>query len=45
VIDDDTPIPVHARFSWVRVALYTTVGLGLWMLAIGTSQSTVFLNV
>jgi chromate transporter len=36
VIDDDTPIPLHARFSWAGVALYSAVGLGLWMLAIGT---------
>jgi chromate transporter len=30
VIDDDTPAPVHARFSWPRLALIVAVFLALW---------------
>jgi chromate transporter len=30
LIDDDTPSPEHARFSWVRLALLLTVGAVLW---------------
>jgi len=40
LIDDDTPVPDHARFNWARVATFLAVGviLGLsvfaWMLAL-----------
>jgi chromate transporter len=34
VIDDDTPTPSHARFSWPRLAIYSIAGLGLWLIAI-----------
>ena len=30
VIDDDTPTPAHARFSWSKLATVFAVGLGLW---------------
>ena len=30
IIDDDTPTPEHARFSWPRFANYSVVGLLLW---------------
>jgi chromate transporter len=30
LIDDDTPIPRHALFSWPRLALYAGVGIALW---------------
>ncbi len=30
LIDDDTPTPPHARFSWVKLAGYLGVGLALW---------------
>jgi len=30
IIDDDTPTPQHARFSWPRFAYYSLVGLLLW---------------
>jgi len=36
VIDDDTPPPPHARFTWARVARVLVVCLGLWGTAIGT---------
>ena len=35
VIDDDSPIPPHALFSWPRLALYVGVGLTMWGLALG----------
>lgn len=30
LIDDDTPVPSHARFNWVRLVVYALVGLVLW---------------
>ena len=33
LIDDDTPTPVHARFSRCRLVTMLTAGLGLWALA------------
>ncbi len=35
LIDDDTPTPDHARFSYRRLARVLAVGLGLWLLAMG----------
>ena len=35
VIDDDTPTPAHARFSWARLALVVGTSLALWVAAIG----------
>ncbi len=35
LIDDDTPVPAHARFSWRRAGRVLLVGAGLWLLAIG----------
>jgi chromate transporter len=34
VIDDDTPTPHHARFSWARFTRVLVVGLGLWLVVI-----------
>ncbi len=34
-IDDDTPVPAHARFSWARFRRLLLLCLGLWALAIG----------
>ena len=31
LIDDDTPLPDHARFSWGRAVRFSLVGLGLWV--------------
>ena len=30
IIDDDTPTPAHARFSWRRFIGFTVAGLALW---------------
>ncbi len=35
LIDDHTPTPKHANFSWSQALLYTLVGLGIWGLAEG----------
>ncbi|CAM3966037.1 chromate efflux transporter [Paracidovorax anthurii] len=35
LIDDDTPVPGHARFSWRRLRNVFLAGAGLWLLAIG----------
>jgi len=36
VIDDDTPTPSHARFSWARLRTVSAVFLGLWGAALVT---------
>ena len=33
VIDDDTPTPAHARFTWARFARVLALGLALWLVA------------
>jgi chromate transporter len=35
LINDDTPTPAHARFSWVRFWTIIGCGLALWVLALG----------
>ncbi|MGQ0523033.1 MAG: chromate efflux transporter [Betaproteobacteria bacterium] len=35
LIDDDTPTPPHARFTWTRLALVCAVSFGLWLGVIG----------
>ncbi|MEN8131369.1 MAG: chromate efflux transporter [Pseudomonadota bacterium] len=30
LIDDDTPIPAHARFKWRRLIVFTLLGLFIW---------------
>ena len=30
MIDDHTPTPAHARFSWARVVRLTVIGLAIW---------------
>jgi chromate transporter len=35
VMDDDTPLPAHARFSRRRLLRVLAVGLGLWVVAMG----------
>lgn len=35
LIDDDTPTPQHARFSWKRMLCVIIVGVGLWLLSMG----------
>ena len=34
LIDDDTPTPAHARFSWARAARICIIFIGLWAVAI-----------
>ena len=36
IIDDDTPTPDHARFSWRGVIHVLAVGIGIWALAIAS---------
>jgi len=35
LIDDHTPTPEHAGFSWPRTLVYSAVGLAVWALALG----------
>jgi chromate transporter len=35
VIDDDTPTPAHASFTWLRFSRYLAAGLALWAVALG----------
>ncbi|RYU61328.1 chromate efflux transporter [Methylolobus aquaticus] len=35
LIDDNTPTPAHARFTWWRLTRVVTIGLALWGGAIG----------
>jgi chromate transporter len=35
LIDDETPTPAHARFSWGKLGAYAAAGLALWALAMG----------
>jgi len=30
LIDDDTPVPEHARFRWGRVAMFAVSGMAVW---------------
>ena len=36
VIDDDTPTPGHARFSWSKIAKVLIVGFALWAVVIAS---------
>lgn len=46
LIDDHTPVPDHARFSWVRVATFLAIGIALglavfgWLFAVYGWQGT-----
>jgi chromate transporter len=35
-IDDDTPPPPHALFTWKRLIRVLTVSLGMWLIAMGS---------
>ncbi|HSO05738.1 MAG TPA: chromate efflux transporter [Pelomicrobium sp.] len=35
LIDDDTPVPAHARFSWRHTVGYVGAGFALWAIALG----------
>jgi len=30
LIDDDTPVPAHAKFNWVRLISFAVAGLSIW---------------
>ena len=36
LIDDDTPTPAHALFSWTKLAAYLAAGIALWAGVIAT---------
>jgi chromate transporter len=40
IIDDDTPIPRHARMSWLRIAGFIFVGLFIWTLVMALLAKT-----
>lgn len=44
LIDDHTPTPGHARFSWARLSALAMVGIALWgaMMALLSGQQTLF---
>lgn len=44
LIDDDTPTPGHARFSWVRLSALAIIGVVLWgsAMALLSGQPTLF---
>lgn len=35
LIDDDTPVPAHARFKWSRLIIFALVGLIIWGIVMG----------
>ena len=35
LIDDNTPTPPHAKFSWARMWTYLAIGILLWILMLG----------
>ncbi len=39
LIDDDTPTPAHARFSWLKLGVYLGIGLALWGAAMAALAS------
>ncbi|MDH5544982.1 MAG: chromate efflux transporter [Gammaproteobacteria bacterium] len=34
LIDDDTPLPKHARFKWSRLIVFGVIGVSIWIIAI-----------
>jgi chromate transporter len=40
LIDDDTPTPPHARFSWSKLGAFVAAGFALWALVIGALVAT-----
>ncbi len=35
IIDDDTPVPAHARFKWSRLIGFAAIGLIIWCVVMG----------
>jgi chromate transporter len=42
LIDDDTPPPAHAKFSWAKLALITTAFVVVWGAALALLPGTLF---
>ena len=40
LIDDHTPVPNHARFSWTRVMIFAASGVVLWLVGMGLLYGT-----
>lgn len=40
VIDDNTPAPAHARFSWAKFWRWLTIGLAIWLVTMGVLIAT-----
>jgi len=40
LIDDDSPIPEHAKFKWGRLIRFTVIGLALWAAVMAVLFST-----
>ncbi|MDP3088787.1 MAG: chromate efflux transporter [Methylotenera sp.] len=36
LIDDDTPTPEHAIFTWLKMLRIALIGIGIWLVAIST---------
>jgi chromate transporter len=39
LIDDDTPVPPHARFNWRRAVGQAAAGIGIWLAAMAALQA------
>ena len=39
LIDDGSPLPPHARFSWPKLWAYSLSGVALWAIAMGTLRA------
>jgi chromate transporter len=40
LIDDDTPVPDHARFRWSKLVIVVAIGLALWGITWGALAAT-----
>jgi len=36
LIDDDTPVPEHAKFKWTRLMMFSVIGLAIWTILMVT---------
>lgn len=36
LIDDDTPVPAHARFNWAKLTVLVLAGVVLWIIPMGS---------
>jgi chromate transporter len=40
LIDDDTPVPAHARFKWARLMSFAAIGLAIWVMVMAMLSKT-----